>query len=171
MVPGTPVLAHEAGAGGVEGGHHVIDNGVRIGRGGVSGYHDGIEGVDSRLNEQVGKGEDHVLEACRNAQHQQLPYFAAINADGLRLHPTVPLQADQVPQYQPGGNILGQNAGQGHAVGGHMTADDEDQVQNDVQDPCNGQIHQGPLRVAVGAQNRVAEVEDAQGRHTPGIDL
>ena len=155
----------------MEGGHHVIDNGVRIGRGGVSGDHGGIEGVDSRLNEQIGKGEDHVLEACRNAQHQQLPYFAAINADGLRLYPTVPLQADQVPQYQPGGNILGQNAGQGYAVGGHMAADDKDQVQNNVQDPRNGQVHQGPLRVAVGTQNRVAEVEDAQGRHTPGIDL
>ena len=55
------VLAHEAGTGHVEGGHSVVDHGVGIGSGRVALDHQRVEGVDARLDEQVGDGKNCVL--------------------------------------------------------------------------------------------------------------
>lgn len=44
------------------------------------------------------------------------------------------------------------------------------QVQDDVQDACRRQIGQGPLRVAAGAQDGVAKVENAERRHAERVN-
>ena len=67
---GAVVLAHEACAGHIDGGHGIIDQVVCIGRGRVPLYHQRIEGVDTGLDKQVREGEHGILKACRHTEHQ-----------------------------------------------------------------------------------------------------
>src|SRR5699024_11582511 len=57
---GAVVLAHKAGAGSVEGGHHVVDQRVGVGGGRVAADHHRVEGVDAGLNEEVRSEERRV---------------------------------------------------------------------------------------------------------------
>ena len=67
---GTVVLAHEACAGHIDGGHGIIDQVVCIGRRRVPLHHQRIEGVDTCLDEQICEGEHGVLKTRRHTEHQ-----------------------------------------------------------------------------------------------------
>ena len=70
FVSGTPVLTDEACTCSIESKHDVIDQGVCICSGGISGNHDCIKRVDTGLYEQISNGKDTVLESCRDTQEQ-----------------------------------------------------------------------------------------------------
>ena len=132
VVARAPVAAAEGGAGGVEGGHHVEDQGIGVGGGGVAGHHHRVEGVDAHLHEQVGDGKDGVLQAGGDADGQ---YPAA----GLHVEPELPpfqaaliLPPHQMQHDQQGGQPLGDDAGRGHAIRRHVALDHEEQVQYHV---------------------------------------
>ncbi len=77
---GAKVLPHEGGAGGVERRHDVIDHGVGVGGGGIALDHDGIEGVDGALNEEIRNGEDGVLESRGNSEPENAAAFGRIES-------------------------------------------------------------------------------------------
>lgn len=66
----TKVLRNEAGAGCVEGRHHVIDEVVRIGGSGVTFHHDMVEGVDAGLHEKVCNRKNRILKRGWNSKRQ-----------------------------------------------------------------------------------------------------
>ena len=51
----------------MEGGHHIVDQRVSVGGGCIAGHHYRVKGVDAGLDEQIGNGEQRVLNACGNA--------------------------------------------------------------------------------------------------------
>ena len=79
------------------------------------------------------------------------------------------LPPQQVQHDQQSRQALGDHAGHGHALGGHVAPDDEEQVQDHIQHTGDGQIQQRPPGVAHGAHNAVAAVVDGHGRHAQGI--
>ena len=168
LVSRAPVPAGEAGAGGVVRRHHIEHQRVGIGGRRVAGNHDRVEGVDAHLHEQVGDGEDGVLQAGGDAHHQNAlgshlvdPQLPQIQTAGIL--PPQQVRHDQRRRY-----ALGDGAGQCHAVRRHVQADDEEQVQRHVQRTGDGQIQQGALGVAGGAHHAVAAVVDGHGGHTEG---
>ena len=166
----APVAADEAGAGGVERRHHVEHQSIGVGGGSRAGDGDLVEGVQTCLHEQVGQREDGVLQAGGDADHQdaldrrlvepQLPHAQAAGV----------LPPQQVNDDQDGGYPLGNGAGDGHALGGHPAADDEYQIQNDVQHTGHGQVDQGTLGIAGGAEDTVAAVVDADAGQAQRIN-
>ena len=169
-VPGAVILAHKAGTGQVDRRHHVVNQGVGVGRRCVALHHHGIEGVDARLNKQVCDGEDGVLKPGGNGNGQHLtaferiqPQLGAVQANGFR--PTGQRQHDE-----PRGNVLGEGRGQGHARLRHVKDDDEKQVQDHVQHARNGEKQQRMPGVAGGRQHPVAKVEHRQRRHAQQIN-
>ena len=68
----------------MEGSHDVVDEAVCVGGGGVAFDHQGVEAVDACLNEQVGNGEDGVLQTRGAAQCQQGGELVAVKADAFR---------------------------------------------------------------------------------------
>ena len=81
------------------------------------------------------------------------------------------LAVQQVDHDEDGGHPLGDGAGDGHALGGHVAANDEEQVQQYVQHAGHGEVDQGTLGVAGGAEDAVAAVVDAHGGQTQGVEL
>ena len=80
------------------------------------------------------------------------------------------LPPQQVDKDQDGGHPLGDGAGDGHALGGHIAPDDEHQIQNDVEHAGHGQVDQRTLGVARGAEDAVAAVVDAHARQAQRVD-
>ena len=166
----TPVLPHEGGAGGVEGGHHVINHVVHVHRRGISRNHHGIEGVDANLNEEVGNGKHRVLNAGGNAQPQNPSDLLPVQTQSAHFQAAAAAQPCHVTQHQNCRYVLGNHTGQCHALRCHAADNDEEQIQKNIQNSGNGQIQQRPPGVAGGTEHRVAEVENAQSGHTQGVD-
>ena len=166
----APVLPHKGGAAGVERGHHIINHVIHIDGGGVAGDNGGIEGIDAYLDKEVGNGKNRVLDAGGNAQPQDPAGLTDGKGQGLEFQAAAVAQPGHMDQDQNRRHILGKDAGQRHAVRRHAADDDEEQIQNDVQDSGDHKISQRALGVAGGAEDRVAEVKDAQRRHAQCID-
>ena len=91
------------------------------------------------------------------------------------------LPAQQMRQDQQGGHPLGDGTGDGNALGGHIAADHEHEVQYHVQHARHRQIDQGAFRVAGGTEDTVAAVvkphtgqtdsEQLQIQHGTGEEL
>ena len=155
----------------MEGGHDVVDQCVGVGGGCVAGHHHRIEGVDAGLDEQIGNGKQRVLNACGNADEQHCPGCRRMKPQLLGMNSAGILPAQEIPENQNGGEILGNGAGDGHTGSGHMTDDHEKQVEDHVENACNGQIVQGAAGITAGAENTVAAVVNSHGGHTQGVDL
>ena len=105
------VLPDEAGTGCVEGSHDVVDEAVRIGGGGVAFDHQGVEAVDACLNEQVGNGEDGVLQTGGAAQCQQGGKLVTVQSDAFRPDTVGILRPDESNEDQDGRQVLRQDTG------------------------------------------------------------
>ena len=68
------------------------------------------------------------------------------------------------------GNILRDDAGKRDAVLRHTANDDKKQVKKNVQNARNHKICKRSLRITVCAEYAVAEVENAESRHSERID-
>ena len=163
------VLAHKAGAGHVEGRHAVVDQPIRVGGGAVALDHQGVEGVDACLNEQVGNGKNGVLQSGGHAQRKDALGLRRVQLQFMYVQRVAVLHPGQRPQDQKRGNALADGAGQRHAHHAQIAHDDKEQVQQNVQRTGNGQIHQRLFGVADGAEHCVAEVVQRQRWHTQKI--
>ena len=63
-------------------------------------------------------------------------------------YPAFVFSPDEVDHYQSSGYIQGDRAGSCHTCGGHMTDDNEKQVQKNVDHSGNGKIDQWSLCIA-----------------------
>ena len=166
---GTVVLAHKACTGHVERGHAVVDHGVRVGGGAVALDHEGVEGIDACLNEQVRNGKDGVLEPGRQAKPQNAPGQVRVKVQLVDVQHVAVLHPGQGAQDEPGRNALGDGTGQRHAHHAQLAHDDKKQVQQDVQRACNGKVDQRLFGIADGTEHGVAKVVQGQSRHTQKI--
>ena len=93
-----------------------------------------------------------------------------MNAQLPHIQPAGIRPPQQVGKDEDGRHPLCDGAGDGHALGGHIAADDEHQIQNDVQHTGHGQIDQRTLGVTGGAEDAVAAVVNAHARQTQRVD-
>ena len=68
------------------------------------------------------------------------------------------------------GNILRDDAGKRNAVFRHTAYYNEEQIENNIQNARNHKICKRSLRITVCAEYAVAEVENAESRHSERID-
>ena len=170
LFAGAHVLAGKVEGGLVDGVHGGVDEVFDVGRGGAARHRQGAEGVDGGLDQHVGDGEHHALDAGRQAHPDDLQQDGGADLQlpeaelvaGVRLH--------QAAHHQEGGQVLGQGGGQGHArhiqVEGHHKKD----VQAGVGDAGGGQEKEGPLGVPDGPQDARAKVVDHHGGHAQKDD-
>ena len=71
---------------------------------------------------------------------------------------------------EPRGNALGEHARERHAVGRHAEADDEHEVEDNIQHACGGEVDERRFRVADGAQNAAAVVVERGGGHAEEVN-
>lgn len=171
LLSGTPVLTHKGRAAGIIGRQHIEDQGICVGSSGISGDHDGAEGIDSGLHKQVCDGKNGILDPGRNAEEQDTFGGLFMKAQLLQAQAAFILSAEQIQKDQSGRNILGDNTGCGNTVGGHMTPDHEEQIQDYVKNTGSGQVDQWSCSVTAGTENAVSKVVDCHGRHAKSIDF
>ena len=164
------VLAHKAGAGHVKRRHSVINHRVGVGRGGVALDHQRVEGVDARLNKEVGNRKDRILQARGHAQHQDALCHAKVQPDLAEIQRVAVADLCQRVQDQPCRDALGNRAGQRDAGDIELADDDEKQVEQDVQHARKRQVGQRLFGLTDGAEHCVAEVVECQRRHTEKVD-
>ena len=141
-----------------------------VGGGGVALDHQRIEGVDTGLNEQVCDGEDGILETSRKTQTEDVLCHGRGKTDGLEIQRVAVLHLCQSVKNESGGNALAQRACQSDACNIQSADDDEKQVEEDVQNTGDGQIHQRLFRLTDGTEHRVAKIVKREGRHTEEVD-
>ena len=111
-----------------------------------------------------------MLDASRNAEAENASGLAAVQPQVFRLHTAAIRQSHHVYEDQHSRKILRDNARQRDAVSGHFADDNKKQVQDHIQHTRRRQINKRTLRVAAGAENRVAKVEDPKRGHTKRVD-
>ena len=164
------VLPDEARAGDVEGIHHRVNEVIDVARGGVALDHDGAEGVDARLDEEVCDREDGVLQARGNADGQNVHGLILVEGKPLDGQAVDVLAAQQRAEDQSRRNALRDHTCKRHAVGRHAEADDERKVEDDVQHARDGEKQQRCFRVADGVQHAAAVVVERGGGHTQKVN-
>ena len=162
----TVVLAHKAGTGHVEGSHAVVDERISVCGGAVALDHEGIKGVDTGLDEQVGDGENGVLESGRQAQRQNAFGHGGIELCFLEMKGVAVLHPGQGVEDEPGRNTLGNGTGQRHACHVQVADDDKKQIQKDIQHTGKAQDVQRLFGLTDGAEHGVAEIVQSHCRHT-----
>ena len=141
-VAGPVILGNEAGAGCIKGGHDIIGQRIGIGGSGVTLYHHRLEIIHSRLNEQIGHSEHHILQRGGNADAQHPAYRRGVQANILQAERIGPLTAAETAQHQHGRQVLGNDAGQRNARHGQLKNNDKQQVQSHIDNACNTEINQ-----------------------------
>ena len=90
----------------------------------------------------------------------------AVDAEMTPAEFTGAVHPEKTDQNQNGRQNLRDYSGQCHASDVHMEADDENEVQYDVQGAGNEQKVERTLRVADGTENGGTEIVEHIGRHT-----
>ena len=111
----------------MEGSHDVVNKAVCVGGGGVAFDHQGVEAVDACLNEQVGNGEDGVLQTRGASTVSAGGELVTVQSDAFRPDTVGILRPDKSNEDQDGRQVLRQDTGQCDAVGAHAADDDEEE--------------------------------------------
>ena len=169
---GPQILPHEGGAGRIERRHNIVDNGIGIGRRGIPLHHDGIEGIDSPLNKEVGNGKNGILESGRNTEPENTLFLGPVHPV-LQIPQTegavIPLPP-HMDQNKHRRHILRDDAGECNAVLRHAADDDKKQVEKHIQNTRNHEIGQRAPGISVGAEHAVAEIKNPESRHSECIN-
>ena len=166
----TVILPHKGGTGLAEGVHDVVGHDLDVQRSAGGGHDDGAQAVDGGLDDDVGDGEDGALDAGRQADAQDLPEAAPVDGEPLGVYVDVLVALPQSPVQNGGADHVGQHRGDGHAVDGHVKAQDEHQVEQHIQDTGGGQGDEGDLGFADAAEDGGFKVVEQDGGHAQEID-
>ncbi len=109
FISGTPVLTDEACACSIEGKHDVVDQGVCICSGSISGNCDCIEGVDAGLYEQICNGKNSVLQTCGNTKKQYRFTGLWVKTELMQGYPAFVFSPEEVDHYQSSGLYTGRS--------------------------------------------------------------
>ena len=93
-----------------------------------------------------------------------------MEAQLLHIQPVDVLAACERENDESRGNALGDHARKRHAVGRHAEADDEHEVEDNVQHACGGEVDERRFRVADGTQNAAAVVVERGGGHAEEVN-
>ena len=164
------VLADE-GRGGHGGAlHRQQDELVQLVVAAPPGHAAGAEGVDVGLHEHVGEGGDHRLDGRGQAHGEHPLQDRAVDAQVPPDQAVDVLSAGQQPERQHGRDQLGEDRGVGDARDARLQAEDEGQVQYDVQHAGQDQEHQRAGGIAHGPEDAAAHVVDQQAGEAQEVD-
>ena len=138
--------------------------------GGRSGDGGGAELVDGTLDEDVGEGEDHALQAGGKAYLHNLAQLRAPHLHGTQVEADVAFLVGQNPYYTAGRHKVGADGGDGHAVHAHIAHQHKEEVEDDVHHAADAQPVEGPFGVAGRPQDGVAEVVDHHRGEAQSVD-
>ena len=102
------------------------------------------------MYEQICNGKNPVLQTCGNTKKQYCFTGLRVKTELTQGYPAFVFSPKEVDHYQRCGDIQCDRAGSCHTCGGHMTDDNEKQVQKNVDRSGNGKIDQRSLRIAAG---------------------
>jgi len=172
VVPaGAHVLAREGDSGLGESVHGGIDEALEVGSGRVAGHDDGAEGVDRRLDDDVGEAEHGALQTGRQADAQDLAQSPRMEAQMAEVEVERAFLLHQQGRDHAGGDGLADDGGQSDARHAHGEEDDEHEVQHHIDGARHGQTEQRPPGVAHGAQEGRAEVVQHGHGHADEVYL
>ena len=138
--------------------------------GGRSGDGGSAEAVDGTLDEDVGEGEDHALQAGGKAYLHNLAQLRAPHLHGTQVEADVAFLVGQNPYYTAGRHKVGADGGDGHAVHAHIAHQHKEEVEDDVHHAADAQPVEGPFGVAGRPQDGVAEVVDHHRGEAQSVD-
>ena len=165
------VLAGEGDGGLREGVHGRVDEALEVGGGRVARHDGGAEGVDRRLDDDVGEAEHGALQPGGQADAQDLAQRPRVEAQMAEVEVERAFLLHQQGRDHAGGNGLADDGGQRDARHAHGEEDDEDEIQHHIDDARHGQTEQRPFGVAHGTQQRRAEVVQHGHGHPDEVDL
>lgn len=130
----------------------------------------GAEAVDGGLHEDVGKGEDHPLHACRHPDAQHVAEFIPLYGDFLPLQAERLLFAKQEEDDNGGADNIGCHGGYRHAGNAHLEANHKHEVQSGVDDARRNQAVERTFRIAHAPENGSSEIINHHEGHAEEID-
>ena len=166
---GAEVLPDEGGAGhrkardGQE--SKALDLAVRA----VGGHGEHTEGVDLRLDNDVGKADDAVLHAGGKTVADDLAEHGAVEADVARRDGIDLALFEQVNEAERAARALrddGRHGGGPHAPAEHA---DEENIERDVDERGNDEVVQRAAAVAKGVQNARAHIVEHRCQHAEEV--
>ena len=134
------VLGNEAGTGGINSSHQIIEQGICILGSGIALHHDMVEGVDAGLDKKIGNCKDRILKGRRYTDGQNTPHLIPSHMKGRQGDAKAAVRFQEQSQDQQGRNILGADAGDRNTSYVQLTYDDKKQIQDHIEDPGKGQI-------------------------------
>ena len=113
------------------------------------------------------------MQACREAEPQDLPQYRAVEADAAQLNPPALAGAGQLEQAQPGADELGENGGHGGTAYSGVKYADKQQVQHQIDSGGGHEIVEGvtavPHRLQNAHQNVIHDGTGRPGKVNPQI--
>ena len=166
---GAEVLTNERGAGhreardGQKG--EAFDLAVRA----VGRHREHAERVDLRLDDDIGKANDAVLDAGGETVSHDLAEHAGVEADVARRDGVDLALFEQVDEAEHAARPLGEDSRHRGRPDAPAERADEQQVERDVDERRNDQIVQGPPAVAEGVKNARAHVVEHRCQHAEEV--
>ena len=166
---GAEVLPHERGTGHREARdrqkREALDLAVRA----VGRHREHTERVDLRLDDDVGKADDAVLDAGGETVAHDLAEHTGVEADIARRDGVDLALFEQVDEAEHTARALGENGR--HCGGPHAPVEraDKEQVESDVDKRRNDEIVQGAAAVTKGVQNARAHVVEHRCQHAEEV--
>ncbi len=122
------------------------------------------------MNDHVGDGEYDALKAGGKADADDIDKHILLDAELFQLQVERAGLGHETAQDQEGGDVLGDDGGNGHAGYIQMEDDDQYRVQYHIDHAGDGQKEHGPLGVAPGPEKGAAKVIEQHGGHTHEVD-
>ena len=168
---GTHVLAGEGDCSLSKGVHASVDEALDVGSGRVARHDRGAEGIDRRLDDDIGEAEHGALQTGGQTDLQDLHQRPLVEAQMPQVEVKGAFFFHEQDGDHKGGDRLADDGGQRHARHAHLEQDDEDEVQHHIDDAGHSQTVQRAAGVAYGAQQRGVEVVQHGHRHPDEVDL
>ena len=105
-----------------------VDKALDVAGRSVAGHEHVAEGVYRRLNENIGTGEQRALDACGQADAENLLQLRLVKAHFAEIQLAGVGSAHQGDDHQHGGKRLRNDGRQRHTGHVHMEPDDKNQV-------------------------------------------
>ena len=137
---GTDILADEGRQRHRKAGHGQKSKALDLAVGTAPGHGLRTERVDVGLHDDIGNRDDRVLDAGRQALHNDCLEGWGVKSDLVPMHSPFLFAVGQLGKGQNGADRLGGNRGKGGRTHAHAQPADQNQVENDIDDGRGDQI-------------------------------
>ena len=151
--------------------HHVIDKAFQVAGCRIAFHCHRSEGIDGRLNQHVGDGENSALQARRQAYTNDRHKLVRINPQIAKHQAAGVLPFHQRPNHQGGGDHLRCRRGNGNTGHAQAESNNRQQIKQHVHDAGDHKKDKRTFGIADGPQDGRTEIVHHTGRHTEKIDF